>query len=82
MWGGGAEALMTKFRGAIQKPLIQRCPNFVIFSFYLKTYSDQILAKLARRHKTFQKQKVFFFLKIVKIDMGGQFWVEKEQIWI
>ena len=30
-----SEARMTKFRAAIQKPLILRCPNFVTFSFYL-----------------------------------------------
>ena len=49
---------------------------------------EQILAKLinqgvaaalssSRRPKNFENEKIFLCLKIVEIDMGGQFWVEK-----
>ena len=31
---GGSKALMTKFRAAIQKPLILRCLNFATFIIY------------------------------------------------
>ena len=31
----------------------------------------------SRRPKNFENEKIFLCLKIVEIDMGGQFWVEK-----
>ena len=56
--------------------------------FILKTPFGHILAKLVNQEgcccsflietsQKFWKWKIFLFLKIVEIDMGGQFWVEK-----
>ena len=56
-----------------------------------KTRSDQILAKIdqsggegvaaalfsSRRLENFENEKIFLCLKIAEINMGGQFWVEK-----
>ena len=64
--------------------------NFVTFSFIFKTCSDKILAKLVNqgvaaalfsstRPKNFENENIFLCLKIVEIDMGGQFWVEKNE---
>ena len=58
------------------------------FSFILKTPFGQILVKLvnqgvaaalfsSRRPKNFENEKFFLCLKIAEIDMGDQFWVEK-----
>ena len=32
---------------------------------------------LLRHPKNLQNEKIFLYLKIAEIDMGGQFWVEK-----
>ena len=56
--------------------------------FILKAHSDKILAKLinqgvsaalssSRHSKNFENEKIFLCLKIVEIDMEGQFWIEK-----
>ena len=33
----------------------------------------------SRRAKNFENEKIFLCLKIAEIDMGGQFWVEKNE---
>ena len=84
---------MTKFGAAIQKPLTLRYPNFVTFSFYLKTCSEQILTKLVDQGscccsfliemwQKFWKWKTFLFLKIAEIDMGGGsiFWWKRTNL--
>ena len=54
------------------------------FSFYFKTCSDQILAKLinqgvaaaffsSRSPKNFENEKIFLCFKIAEIDMGVNF---------
>ena len=54
----------------------------------LKTRLDQILAKLisqgvvaapfsSRSPKNFENEKIFLCLKNTEIDIGGQFWVKK-----
>ena len=57
--------------------------------FILKTGFDQILAKLINQEgvsaalfslrcsKNFENEKNFLYLEIAEIDMGDQFWVEK-----
>ena len=61
------------------------------FSFILKTCSDKILAKLIdggggggvaaafliEASQNLQNEKIFLCLEIAEIDLGGQFWVEK-----
>ena len=74
---------MTKLTAAVQKPLTLT-PRFYDFSFYLKTFSDQILAKLinhgvaaalfsSRHLSNFGNERIFLHLKIAKIDMGVNF---------
>ena len=86
--GGGSEARMTKLTAANQKPLILWHPNLVTFSFYPQdtfwpnfSKIDQSGAAAAlfslRRPENLENENIFLYLKIVEINMGGQFWVEK-----
>ena len=63
-------------------------PKLSDLVFILKTSFGQILAKLVNQggcccsflietSKKFENKKFFLCLNIVEIDMGGQFWVKK-----
>ena len=68
--------------------LLYDAETWWLLVFILKAHSDQILAKLINQggcccsfiietSQNFENEKIFLCLKIVEIDMGGQFWVEK-----
>ena len=72
----------------IRNLLLYDAETWWLLVFVLKAHSDQILAKLINQggcccsfaietSQKFWKWKNFLCLKIVEIDMGSQFWVEK-----
>ena len=72
----------------IRNLLLYDAETWWLLVFILKAHSDQILAKLINQggcccsfaietSQKFWKWKNFLCLKIVEIDMGSQFWVEK-----
>ena len=87
--GGISVARMIKFTAVIQKPLTLWCLNFVTFDFYLQDVLWANSSEIGRQggllllyshqdiFKNFEKEKIFLYLEIAKIDMGSQFWAEK-----
>ena len=68
----------------IRNLLSYEAQTWRLLVFILKTPSGQIFSKISQsalfslRHpKNFENENFFFCLKIAKIDMGGQFWLEK-----
>ena len=87
--GGGAQRPgWPNSQLTIRNLLFYDAKTWWLLVFILKAHSDQILAKFinqgvaaalssSRRPQNFENEKTFLCLKIVEIDMGDQFWVEK-----
>ena len=87
--GGGAQRpRWPNSQLTIRNLLLYDAETWWLLVFILKAHSDQILAKLINQggcccsfviktSQNFENEKIFLCLKIVEIDMGGQFWVEK-----
>ena len=87
--GGGAQKPgWPNSQLPIRNLLFYDAQTWWLLVFILKIHSDQIWVKLinqgvaaaylsSKRPQNFENEKIFLCLKIVEIDMGGQFWVEK-----